>query len=74
MSEWISVDDKLPSLKERQCEDIVMCATTSGTCIAWLSRNTYSFLEEWRGLALPYKVTHWMPLRKPPQKKAVQSE
>jgi hypothetical protein len=66
MNDWISVDIP-PSLEKRIHEDIVLCATTSGTCVAWLSRNTLSFLEEPRGMALPFKVTHWMPLPAPPE-------
>jgi hypothetical protein len=66
MDNWISVNDRLPTTDEYKNEQIVLCATTSGVCVAWLSRKNGLFLDEWRGSRLPFNVTHWQPLPAPP--------
>jgi len=63
MNKWISVDDRLPD--ESLEGYTILCGTTSGTCIACVGRNGV-FLEEFRGLRLSLKVTHWMPLPESP--------
>tara|TARA_R100000544_G_scaffold16105_1_gene7659 strand:- start:37664 stop:38020 length:357 start_codon:yes stop_codon:yes gene_type:complete len=69
-SQWISVDDRLPSDTERLKESIVLVVSSAGVDIAFLRRprlnDKYSvFLDEWRGFAIE-RVTHWMPLPAPP--------
>ena len=59
MNEWISVEDRLPD--ESLEGDTILCGTTSGTCIACVGKRGV-FLEEFRGLRLSLKVTHWMTL------------
>ena len=63
-SQWISVEDRIPD------NDLIgytiLCGTTSGTCIACVGKNG-AFLEEYRGLKLSLKVTHWMELPKAPE-------
>ena len=65
MSEWISVEDRMPD--ESLEGDTILCGTTSGTYIACVGKRGV-FLEEFRGLRLSLKVTHWMPLPAPPDK------
>lgn len=63
MNDWISVEDRLPDSSMQ--DTTVLCGTTSGTCIACVGKNGV-FLEEYRGLKLCLKVTHWMQLPKSP--------
>jgi hypothetical protein len=66
MSDWISVDDRLPCIKSRENELMVIVNTSTDVFIGWFSKKSGKFLEESMGMALPFKVTHWMPLPKPP--------
>lgn len=61
MSEWISVEDKLPedgqlvlSVRRGDCFDL--CFYDHGTSMWWIDDATYSVKM----------ITHWMPLPAPP--------
>ncbi len=61
MSEWISVEDRLP---EGDSQEVIVCkrfpngARTVKTFLYWYGRQ---FGADWA------EVTHWMPLPEPPQ-------
>ena len=62
MSEWISVEDKLP-------EDMVEVLAYAGEemAVAYLSRGQWESEDQW--LFVDYVITHWMPLPPPPEAK-----
>jgi hypothetical protein len=70
VSQWISVEDKLPIEK-----DIVLCyvhsTTGEGNCLGTLRNGEFWLLQvDGKQLSFPclhLKVTHWMPLPKPPK-------
>ena len=60
MSEWISIEDRLPT----HADGKVLIFTAYGISIA---RRTIN--NRWQGdCAIPKLITHWMPLPLPPQK------
>lgn len=85
MSEWISVEDRLPEIPKgfNESEDVLAFCVSNGEptefgypnmfekdktyqCIdrivKWIDKEDVSFrTDKWYG-----KVTHWMPLPKPP--------
>lgn len=64
MAEWISVKDRLPEKGER-----VLCTDGHGVFEQYrIERNEIH--GEWQRCGLPallQRVTHWMPLPKPPK-------
>lgn len=69
MSEWISVDERMP----KKGEDVqVFCADTQEQMVAFLVTNgrfqfgTYLLNEQMSGV-LVCQPTHWKPLSEPPQ-------
>lgn len=80
MGEWISVNDRLPSLGE----DVLIYAigTANGfggqheiaishrfifRLFPWIEGGNEQWSEPWRYFNANYDVTHWMPLPKPPK-------
>jgi hypothetical protein len=63
MSEWISVDDRLP---KRQ-ENVLVASKHGFVCIASLTNNhRNNKFYDGDGLAIN-SITHWMPLPEPPK-------
>ena len=77
MSEWISVEDKLPE----GCENVLVCNFETGTRIdcttAWYHVKNKHWdvddsmirAENYDGgavISLDQNVTHWMPIPEPP--------
>ena len=60
-SEWISVDERLPTWKDGK----VLIHTRHGISIAQKTTTNH-----WKGdNAIPKLITHWMPLPEPPKMK-----
>ena len=72
MSEWISVEDRLPN---RDCNVIVYAQkvrggfikkerfiTTAVFCMPMIHKHYFDFADNGTGI-----VTHWMPLPEPPK-------
>lgn len=62
MSDWISVEEKLPESKEGQYSAPVIALTDSGmvfrlSCMGSYWQRTKAFIE-----SDSKRVTHWMPL------------
>ena len=68
MSEWISVDDRLPEFGDR-----ILCIDDGVVQIANyennpnISRNKYFFLDEQDEQSSFWIPTHWKPLPQPPK-------
>ena len=64
MSEWISVDDRLPSLTSR-----FLCIGDAGSSeiIVFLAFNGGGGKFKIKGRDCSELVTHWMPLPAPPE-------
>lgn len=63
MSEWISIEDKLP---KRQ-ENILVYSKYDFICMASLTNNhKNNKFYDGEGLAIN-SITHWMPLSEPPK-------
>lgn len=61
MSEWISVEERLPPE-----DQLVLCWCDDGDNAACeVSSHHNSFFTDWTFELLP--VTHWMPLPEPPK-------
>ena len=59
MSEWISVDDRVPD-----DHGMFLVCTSSG----FITINGYSIDDGWHwDVEKPSLVTHWMPLPEPPE-------
>ena len=58
MSEWISIDDKLPE----ENMDVRVYEPEVGQCVAWLDDGDFYAL----GVNF-VEPTHWMPLPDPPK-------
>jgi hypothetical protein len=44
---------------------VIVCDTDGNVNVAWLSRITKNFLDEWRGYEMK-NIAYWMPLPSPP--------
>ena len=62
MSEWISVDDKLPE----NMNDVLVVISLGIMFVAWYD-SFYENVWMYNGSTL-HNVTHWMPLPEPPKK------
>jgi len=69
MSEWISVNERMPE----KCEDVqVFCADTQEQMVAFLVTNgrfqfgTYPLNDQLSGVLI-CRPSHWKPLSLPPQ-------
>ncbi len=62
MTEWISVDERLP---EENIRVLVCCQTKKGVRSINIAYQTYKF---WHGYGSMSGVTHWMPLPEMPEK------
>ena len=70
MSEWISVDDRLPISEHEmksnyEIEYVIVCADGEVSSGEYRCGKTIDFWYEFDG----DKVTHWMPLPAPPKGK-----
>jgi len=70
MSEWISVDDRLPEIGTEALIRIPVCSHFN------IENSTYKgdevFVGAWcdrRGKGYSYTVTHWQPLPDPPNER-----
>lgn len=75
MSEWISVKDRLPEIKEREprqnpCSDPVLMTDGENMSVGrrWTCGEYEHFLPDYREEFS--RATHWMPLPKPPKEKS----
>lgn len=61
--QWISVEDKLPPMRdEEEMSDIILTHTKGGVIYI----NRYDYRGKTWGNPLAFNVTHWMPLPQPP--------
>lgn len=78
MSEWISVDDRLPDLSEKpnwmRSEEVIVATRKGSVMHAFWSSNGYAKTERGRrprwergDRILEADITHWMPLPEPPK-------
>ena len=70
MAEWISVDDRLPSNKYKECISIIAASRIDGIGIATYT-HAYGMRWVWKhkrvnGSSVIDDVTHWQPLPEPP--------
>lgn len=76
MSEWISVNERMPEWDAGKNYTEVICATDKGSVIAmtWAQYPDAKTARgraarwEWNWKVAPFIVTHWMPLPEPPKK------
>ena len=73
MSEWISVKDRLPEIKEFDdmvSESVLVCSGRTSMAVAWMS-NIFNESGKWASdgdvLSAIGEITHWMPLPVPPK-------
>ncbi|MGI9569505.1 MAG: DUF551 domain-containing protein [Desulfobulbia bacterium] len=59
MSEWISVEDRLP-----ESEGMYLCYSENGIQQVVYSAARY---ERYSEHFMPFNITHWMPLPEPPE-------
>lgn len=73
-NEWVSVEDRLP---EKENTQVLM---TDGECCYISSRNNMVRFLDCEGIFIPgkagagVKVTHWMPLPAPPDRRPPEAE
>jgi len=73
MSEWISVEDRLPDLETDVLVWLVKSYCKKAVATAGLFYDVGSAEPEWMGWESEepfrhgWKVTHWMPLPEPPK-------
>ena len=73
-NEWVSVEDRLP---EKENTQVLM---TDGECCYISSRNNMVRFLDCEGIFIPgkagagVKVTHWMPLPEPPDRRPPEGE
>jgi hypothetical protein len=85
MSEWISIEDDLPKIKDNDVysDDVLTYCISDGVSRQFNMPNTYmegekylaiDAITRWRDSSPSFrtdkfygKVTHWMPLPKPPK-------
>tara|TARA_R100000951_G_scaffold88912_1_gene77047 strand:- start:324 stop:560 length:237 start_codon:yes stop_codon:yes gene_type:complete len=60
VSEWISVDDRLPEIK-RDWETFIV-ANSGDVFVGYWNRRSGKFLDEPYGMEMSGSATHWMPL------------
>ena len=68
MSDWISIDDRLPKRGDKVLISISVCGNFNIENAEYMSDG--QFLGCWcdrRGVGCTYKVRHWMPLPAPPE-------
>lgn len=63
--EWISVEDRLPN--ELFMSVLIYCPDNDNIYCAYLNaRNEWHIFDQTSGLLVLERVTHWMPIPKPP--------
>lgn len=69
---WTAVEDGLPEVGEKFGEsDYVLCLTEfNEQVVCWFNRQGEWVVSNYKADSLPHvnKITHWMPLPKPPTK------
>lgn len=73
MSEWISVSHRLPEIPAERHQVTCIVATETFVTAMEFAINRFAKQRrakgprwEWQGRISPWRVTHWMPLPKPP--------
>ncbi len=59
MSEWISVDDKLP---EHAKPVLLLIAGSDNMCVGYLSPDDEFRDDRWDHSFQPFYISHWQPL------------
>ena len=75
MSEWISVDDRLPKLGKMVLASVAVGSVMGQSSMVFISvmmPSAISSVKEWQMESIPkiynpLRVTHWMPLPSPPE-------
>lgn len=68
MSEWISVEDRLP--EELFSAVLIYCPDRNNIyCVYLNARNEWHIFDDGAGQQITERVTHWMPLPSPPTTK-----
>lgn len=66
--EWINVEDRLPN--ELFTSVLIYCPDNDNIYCAYLNaRNEWHIFDKTSGLLVLERVTHWMPIPKPPTEK-----
>lgn len=63
-SKWIAVEDELPN---RPYHHYLTYGDAGVSITEWIGKDNPDRHWEHTGWKLPYNITHWMPLPKPPE-------
>ena len=69
MSEWISVEERLPEEKPYRLEFLIGCKSNGVVHEILYNSKTQKFVSIDKGNFELKNVTHWMPLPEPPEEK-----
>ena len=66
MSEWISVDDRLPVVEETWSGEVLVCVGGKAVTVGWFEDYDGGTWHTDPGRLFDGDVTHWQPLPEPP--------